>query len=161
MGGPAGKEPKPRALKFERLGAKKSINGFSCEMYRVLEETTPKEEDCLAPWSASALQRSDFEGLRKFSEDMAKDAGAMGPGGGRQMFEQFDKYPGFPVLRHPLEPGQHEDEQLKSVKRGSIPAVKFAVPAGFTKKESPMGKGMGMGMGAPPRGPFKPLPPPK
>jgi Domain of unknown function (DUF4412) len=146
MGGKAGK---PRELKFERMGDKKTINGFSCEMYHVLEDATPKEEDCVAPWSASVLQRSDFEGLRKFAEDMAKSTGTMGSGGGRQMFEQFDKYPGFPVTRHPLEAGRGEEEQLKSVKRGSIPAVKFAVPAGFTKKPLPMGA---MGGGPPHHG---------
>ena len=142
MGGAPGE--KSPELKFERTGEKKTINGFACDVYHVLEGSTPKEEDCLASWSAKILQRSDFAGLRKFAEDMAKDVGVAG----RQMFQQFDKYPGFPVLRHPLEPGQHEDEELKSVKRGSIPAEMFAVPAGFTKKESPMG----MGPGGRPRG---------
>ena len=146
MGGLTGtKDGKPRELKFDRLGQKKTINGFSCDMYRVLEAGTPKEEDCLAPWSASLLQRSDFAGLRKFAEQMAKDSGAAGAGS-QQMFEQFDKYPGFPVSRHPLDPANQPDEQLKSLKRGSIPATTFAVPAGFTKTASPM---MGGGMGGP------------
>jgi hypothetical protein len=144
-------------LKFERTGEKKTINGFSCDTYHVLEDGTPKEEDCIAPWSSSVLQRSDFAGLRKFAEDMAKSSGTMSPGGGRQMFEQFDKYPGFPVLRHPLDPGHHDDEQLKSVKRGPIPAASFTPPAGFTKKDLPMGA---MGGGGPPRGSFRPLPAP-
>jgi hypothetical protein len=152
MGGKPG--DKPPELKFEKTGVKKTVNGFSCEMYRVLEGAMPKEEDCLAPWGAGILQRSDFAGLRKFAEDMAKSMGVMG----RQMFQQFDKYPGFPVTRHPLEPSKEEDEQLKSVKRGSIPASMFAVPAGFTKRDSPMGMG---GLGGPPRGNFRPLPPPK
>jgi hypothetical protein len=146
----------PPELKFEKMGSKKSVNGFSCEMYRVLEDGTPKEEDCLSPWSSSLLQRSDFLALRKFAEEMAKDSGMMGPG--RQMFEQFDKYPGFPVTRHPLEPGPtgvREDEQLKSVKRGSIPASTFAAPAGYTKTQSPMGA---FGGGAA-RPKFRPAPP--
>jgi uncharacterized protein DUF4412 len=151
-----GGSQKPPELKFERLGQKKSVNGFSCDMYRVLSDAKPKEEDCIAPWSSSVLQRSDFAGLRKFAEDMAKDTGATGAGGGRQMFEQFDKYPGFPVTRHPLDPNEHEDEQLKSVKRGSIPAASFAVPTGFTKKESPMGA-FGGGPHGP--GPGHPMPP--
>jgi hypothetical protein len=145
----AAKDAKAPELKFEKTGQKKSVNGFSCEMYRVLENGTAKEEDCLAPWSAGLLQRSDFAGLRKFAEDVAKESGAMAPGGGRQMFQQFDKYPGFPVSRHPLEAGQlglNEDEQLKSLKRGPIPADKFVVPAGYKKTEMPMG-GPGGGMG--------------
>jgi hypothetical protein len=46
----------------------------------------------------------------------------------------FENAPGFPVLRHPLEPGQ-PDEIIKSLKRGSIPASTFTVPAGYTKKD--------------------------
>ncbi|HVU50269.1 MAG TPA: DUF4412 domain-containing protein [Polyangia bacterium] len=149
MGG-AGPEEKPPELKFEKTGAKKTINGFSCEMYRVVEDGKPKEEDCIAPWSASILTRADFAGLRKFAEDMAKSMGNMSAAGSKNAFQQFDKYPGFPVSRHPLDPNEHEDEVLKSVKRGSIPSSTFTVPAGYTKKDLPMPGMMG---GRPRRGP--------
>jgi hypothetical protein len=158
MDGADGKGP---TLTFEKMGGRKTVNGFSCEMYRVLEDGTPKEEDCISPWSSSILQKSDFAGLRKFAEDVAKTSGMMGPSGHNKMFEQFEKYPGFPVVRHSLEPGQHEDEVLKSVKRGSIPASTFAVPAGYTKKEIPMGAmggpgGMRHGPGGRPMPPQQP-----
>jgi hypothetical protein len=133
-----GKDSKPSDLKFERMGAKKTINGFSCEMYRVLQDGTPREEDCIAPWNSSQVQKSDFAGLRKFADEMVQQTGSMSSGAGRHMIEQFDKFPGFPVSRHPLEPGDHQDEQVKSIKRGAIPAEKFAAPAGYTKAPSPM-----------------------
>jgi hypothetical protein len=139
-----GADDKPHALKFEKMGGKKTISGFACEMYRVTDDGQPKEEDCIAPWSAAVLTRADFAGLRKFSEDMAKKLGVMA-GPRNRIFEQFDKFPGFPVVRHSLEPGQGEDEQLKSVKRGSIPASMFEVPAGYTKKPSPFESMMGGG----------------
>lgn len=142
--------PKEHELKFEKMGAKKSINGFSCEMYRVLEDGKPREEDCIAPWGAKVLQKSDFAGLEKFAQEMAKNVGGMG---GNRMLERFEKYPGFPVAQHPLQPGV-PDEELKSVKRGSIPASKFAVPAGYVKKDRKMG------LNAPPGGPYRPMPTP-
>jgi hypothetical protein len=152
---------KPIDIKFEKMGGKKTINGFSCEMYRKLEDGKATEEDCIAPWSASLIQKSDFAGLKKFAEEVAKTAGMMGRGG-QDMFSQFEKSPGFPVSRHILEgeglgPNERalrgqvtpqEDEVLKSIKRGSIPASTFAVPAGYTKKELPMGP-----MGGPHHGP--------
>jgi hypothetical protein len=150
MGGAA----KPHDFKFEKMGGKKTVSGFSCEMYRISEDGKPKDEVCLAPWSPSFITRADFGGLIKFSQEMQKSLGNLA-GGNRHPFDQFDKAPGFPVLRHPLEPGQ-EDEVLKSLKRGSIPASTFAVPAGYTKKEMPMGPMMGgrpHGMGG------KPVPP--
>jgi hypothetical protein len=143
-------------IKFEKMGGKKTINGFSCEMYRKLEDGKPTEEDCIAPWSASLIQKSDFAGLRKFAEDVAKTAGMMG---GNNTFAQFDKSPGFPVSRHPLDATDHEDETLKSIKRGSISASTFAVPPGYTKKELPMGMmGGGGGMHHGPGG--RPMAPP-
>jgi hypothetical protein len=154
-------DAKPRDLKFEKMGSKKTINGFACDMYRVIEDGKPKEEDCIAPWNANVLSRADFAGLRKFAEDMAKSMGPLGGGASsKNMFEQFDKFPGFPVSRHPLE-GEKEDEVLKSIKRGSIPGSTFNIPAGYTKKELPMGMGMGMGMGGPHHGGpgGRPMPP--
>jgi hypothetical protein len=114
-----------------------------------------KEEDCIAPWGSAIVQKSDFAGLRKFIDDIAKSSAAMGGGNGREMLDRFDKYPGFPVTRHPLEAGMKQDEQLKSAKRGSVPASAFVPPAGYTKKELQMGA-----MGGP-HGNFKPLPPPQ
>jgi hypothetical protein len=140
---------KPHDFKFEKMGGKKTINGFSCEMYKILEDGTPKEEVCLTPWSSSTISRADFAGIVKFSQDMQKSLGAMAGGAkNNNPFDQFEKAPGFPVLRHDLEPG-HEDEVVKSIKRGSVPASAFTVPAGYTKKD-PMG-GM-MGGGRPHRG---------
>lgn len=143
--------PKEHELTFEKMGVKKSVNGFSCDMYRVLEDGKPREEDCVAPWGPKVLQKSDFAGLQKFAAEMAKNMGGMG---GARMFERFEKYPGFPVSQHPLQPGQ-PDEELKSVKRGAIPADKFTVPAGYVKKDRKMG------LQGPPPGPFRPMPPPK
>jgi hypothetical protein len=163
MGAPGVAPAKPPQLKFERLGEKKTVNGFACEMYRVLEDGKPHEEDCISPWSAGLLQKSDMAGLRKFSEEMAKNFAGMG-GGNRAGFDRLDKYPGLPISRVPLEAGgtRGEEEQIKSVKRGSIEAAKFAVPAGFTKKELPAG-GMGGpgGHGPGGHGAFRPMPPQK
>jgi hypothetical protein len=144
----AGSTPvKPRDYKFEKLGQKKSINGISCETYRVLEDGKPHEEDCISPWSAGLVQKSDLEGLRKFGEEMAKDFTGSANGGQHDIFAHMDKYPGIPVSRVPLEDdgSRGPEEQIKSVKRGSIAGAKFVVPAGYTKKELPMG-----GMGGPP-----------
>jgi hypothetical protein len=146
MGAPDGKLPK---VTFQSMGQTKTVNGFSCEMYRILRDGVAKEEDCVSPWSAKVLQKGDFEGFRKFAEEMAKEMGGAG-GGQRDMFEQFDKFPGLPITRHMLDGG--EDEEIKSIKRGSIPASQFAVPAGYTKKEMPTMGGPGMGgpgMGGP------------
>jgi hypothetical protein len=140
MGGAPGKPAKPAVLKFEKLGQKKTINGFSCEMYRVLKDGVASEEDCIAAWSASTVQKSDLAGLRKFGEEMMKNFGSAGARDQIQL-DQLDKYPGIPISRVPLEADGKRglEEQVKSIKRGSVPAAKFAVPAGYTKKSLPAG----------------------
>ncbi len=163
MGGPGamgrvGAAAKPREWTFEPLGQKKSVNGFSCEMYRVNVDGKPREEDCISPWSAGLVKREDFAGLQKFGEEMSREFGGGEGEKSRGPFMRFDKAPGIPISRVPLEPDgkRGEEEQIKSIKRGAIPSSLFAIPAGFTKKDLPMGpKGPG-GPGARRRGPGAP-----
>jgi hypothetical protein len=138
----AGKPGKPVVLKFEKLGQKKSVNGFSCDMYRVLRDGTAAEEDCLAPWGPKSIQKSDLAGLLKFAQEMAKSFGGAGAKDQLQ-FDQLDSYPGFPISRVPLSPTGERgvEEQVKSIKRGAIPATRFDIPAGYTKKDLPTSMG--------------------
>jgi Domain of unknown function (DUF4412) len=151
LGGDAAGKEKEKDFKFEKMGDKKTVNGFACEMYRIVIDGKPAEEDCVSPWSAGIIKMSDFEGLREFAESMLQ-----GMGGGPKeqnwfMFKKrFDQFPGFPVTRVVLEADgkRRPQEEVKSVKRGSIDAAKFATPAGYTKTASPFEQ-----MGGPPGGP--------
>ncbi|HVR61255.1 MAG TPA: DUF4412 domain-containing protein [Polyangia bacterium] len=144
----AGAEPaKPvkHTFKFESLGQKKTVNGMSCQMYKVLRDGKAHEEDCISPWSAGLLKKDDVEGLRKFGEEMVSNMG-MTDGHARQAFDGIDQYPGVPISRVALnDDGSRGDEdQVKSITRGSIPASRFAVPAGYTKKDLSALAGGGM-----------------
>ncbi len=136
----AGAEPaKPvkHTFKFESLGGKKTVNGMACQMYKVIRDGKPTEEDCISPWSAGLLKKSDVEGLRKFSEEMISGMGLGDAARSQQMFEGFDQYPGVPITRVPLQEDgtRGEEDQVKSITRESIPASRFALPAGYTKKD--------------------------
>jgi hypothetical protein len=129
--------------KFDSLGQKKTVNGMPCEMYKVSLNGEPHEEDCILPWSSKLLKRSDFIGLENFTRTMTQSIGARGAGdrGGVPLFHEF---PGLPISRVSLEGGTRgPEEQVKSIKQGSPPAGAFTVPAGYTKKPLPMGRGMG------------------
>jgi hypothetical protein len=153
MMGPAGAQimaapdDKPHVWKFEPLGAKKTVNGFACETYRVLLDGVPHEEDCISPWSAGLVKRAEFAGLEKFGETLNDNLG-LGRGGAAMPL--FHQYPGMPISRAVLEAGgkRGEEQQVKSIKHDAIPANTFVAPAGYTKRELPqMGGGMGMGKG--------------
>jgi len=139
---PAAKE---HTIKFEALGAKKTINGFACEMYRKLEDGKVREELCAAPWSAGLVQKSDFAAVGKFAAGMMQEFG--GPGRRRNPLAELDQYPGIPISRVAIDEGgkRGDEDQIKSIKRGAVPAERFAVPAGYTKKELSFGPGRGAG----------------
>jgi len=171
MMGPAAKQllsgdSKPPQWKFEPLGSKKTVNGFACEMYRVLLNGAVQEEDCISPWSAGLVDRAAFSALEKFAESMEDGVGAMR--GAMPMFHQF---PGLPITRVMISPTgeRSEEHQVKSISHAAIAASLFAVPAGYTKRELPQfgmgggmghGPGMGKGPGARPGPPGAGSPPP-
>lgn len=153
MMGPAAGQ-KPRDWTYKALGQKKTINGISCEMYQVTEDGKPREEDCIAPWSAGLVKKDDFAAIAKFAQEMLADVGAQGRARaeGGAMIARLEKAPGMPISRVPLEADgtRGEEEQIKSIKRGPVAASLFAIPAGFTKKELPMMMGPGGRHAGPP-----------
>jgi hypothetical protein len=145
MMGPAAADPgKTHDWKFEPIGQKKTVNGFACDMYRVSEDGKVREEQCVSPWSAGLVKKSDFAGIQQFAESMMDDFGGA-RGRSNSIFTRMEKAPGIPISRVPIEAnGQRgEEEQIKSIKRGSIPSSAFEIPAGYSKKDMPM---MGPGM---------------
>ena len=151
--GAAGEPGKPvkHTFKFDSMGQKKTINGMSCQMYKVSRDGKAHEEDCISPWSAGLLKKEDVEGLRKFGEELVSSMGVRDAREG-QVFDGIDQYPGVPISRVPIKDdgSRGEEDQIKSITRGSIPAARFAVPAGYTKKDiASMGAGRHGGMRPP------------
>ncbi len=135
--------------KFDRAGGKKTINGFPCEMYRVLRDGKPAEEDCLLLWSAGVVKKDEFTGLKKIGQTMSD---ALGVSRNQQQLILIDRYPGLPVSRIPIDDDgtRGPEEQVKSIKQGSLPRSLFEVPKGYTKKALPAMGAPGAGAGHPP-----------
>jgi hypothetical protein len=140
---------KPSEWKYEALGAKKTVNGFACEMYRVTEDGHAREEVCISPWSAGLVKKDDFVALAKFGEEMMTEMGLDKKAASGSVLGRLNKAPGLPITRVSIdEDGKRSgEEQIKSIKRGSLDASLFAVPAGYTKKDLPLGPGPGAGAG--------------
>ena len=127
MMGPGAADPgKAHDWKFESMGQKKTVNGFSCDMYRVSEDGKVREEQCVSPWSAGLVKKSDFAGIQQFAESMMNDFGGAQARSG-SIFSRMEKAPGIPISRVAIEDnGQRgEEEQVKSIKRGAIPSSTF------------------------------------
>jgi len=150
-GGPGGGEAP--ATKYEPLGTKKKIAGYSCEVYKVQVAGLPPSESCFAPWGSNLITKAEVTQFRKAFEDLQKSF-AFVPGV-RQ--NDWDKAPGIPIEQtHFAADGKTPEwtNTLKSVTRPSVTAAEFQVPAGYKKEEMPMGRGPGGPRG--PRGPGGP-----
>jgi hypothetical protein len=137
MQGHGGAEPlaqAPSELTFERLGQHRNVNGWACEMYRVLEGGKPQEEDCIAPWGKGLVARSDFAVVDQIESSFSHSLGVKDE---HRAMGELSKFPGFPVARTRIFPDgtKQPAEQLRSVSHERIPADKFSVPAGFKKRE--------------------------
>ena len=128
--------PRERQLAFEKMGSKKTVNGFSCEMYRVTQAGQPFEEDCMAPFGAATFTREDAAVFRSIAESMREMLGV----GQASPVDDFSKYPGVPVERKRLNstpPGQVET--IKRIQHGKVDAGLFLVPAGYTLEHGGLG----------------------
>lgn len=121
-------------VEVEKLPGKKKIAGYDCQRYS-LSMGDVLEVDLWASTSLAPPARY-FDG-RKLS------AAAMGPMGQlfEKLYDELKKIQGFPlstavILRTPMSRTQTLDEAVE-VKKGSIPASTFQVPAGYKKKKSP------------------------
>jgi hypothetical protein len=135
----AGMNPKERTVK--PMGKSKTINGFDCKGYIVSISDGQTTEVWAADPKSLKIESADLSVLKEFGEFMK----AMLPG-----MDQFadlikdydspgkDQVPGFPVLTIQKDASGKEQwrSELVKVDKGTIPAGKFEVPAGFKKEKA-------------------------
>jgi len=126
-------EPAKVETRYEPTGAKRTVAGHACQMYRVTQGESP-EEQCLLPWSAGVVKKEDLEVFNSFGRFMSQIYVGMGRELPKEVREgvlgDLAHAPGAPLLR--LRDGEVVSE-VKKLERGTISADKFAVPAGYTK----------------------------
>jgi DNA-binding MarR family transcriptional regulator len=125
-----------RRLTFEATGKEqKTDHGFSCKLYRVLDEGKLVQEACFIPWKEAGLSIQDFQVFETFEQFLKKISGGDSQHQGR-IFQELKQAPGVPAHTTTILPdGAIAGEQeLTELKRENIPAGQFALPSGFSKK---------------------------
>ena len=123
--------------KLEKVGAPRKVAGYDCDPYVVTMMDQLKYELCAAP--ALAMPPAYLDALK------ARYA-IMGPMAKRfdTTFEEMKKVKGFPLSMNAsvnmMMIRQDVKTEATEVKKGPIPASVFALPAGYTKKDSPFKK---------------------
>jgi hypothetical protein len=120
--------------KVEKVGAPRKVAGYDCDPYVVTLMDTMKYEVCAA--AALPVPPTYLDALK------ARYA-IMGPMAKRfdTTFEEMKKIKGFPLAMSTsvnMMMIRHEAKsEATEVKKGPIPASVFALPAGYTKKDTP------------------------
>jgi hypothetical protein len=144
MGGALG--GKPRTVEVTDTGKSDTVDGRKCKLWDVARDGQLDEQICVAPY-ASLPGKEDFRAVfAKFArifEEMAKSV-PMLSGMMTNEFSAHAKTDGFPVRSRAYENGQltGRETTVQVWREETIPASMFDVPAGYTRKQLPMGPGM-------------------
>ena len=128
----------------EKTGTTRTIAGYKCENYTITIGTLSKSEDCMT--EDLKFPTGTLAKYRDYEARMRSLMAAMGPmsKGLGNMMEEMKKIKGFPLSRNAstsiMGRTSTSTMEVTSVKEGAIPASAWAIPAGYTKTESPMQK---------------------
>jgi uncharacterized protein DUF4412 len=134
------------AVEVKKTGTTRKIAGYTCENWVVTMGQMSRTEQCMTtdlPFPAQS-----WDAFRDFAEGMKGMASAMGPmaKGFNDLQEKMKAMRGFPLASNTTttvmgHSSSHSSEVVE-IKAGALPASTWAVPAGYTKVESPMAKAM-------------------
>jgi hypothetical protein len=126
----------------KKLGTSRKVAGFSCEEWTITMGAMSTIKECVT----SDLQYPvhAWDAFKEFSEGMKNMMSAFGPmaNAGADLAEKLKAMKGFPVATATsLDIMGHKstsETEVTEVRKGSIPASAWEIPAGYTKVENPM-----------------------
>jgi len=135
------------ALIVQKTGTTRKVAGYTCENFSVSFGQFSRSEQCMS--TELPLPDQAWESYREFANSMMGMMGAMGPMGKgvADLREKMKELKGFPlsVTTTTTLMGREikSTSEVVEVKRGPVPASAWQLPAGYTKVDSPLMKGVG------------------
>jgi len=126
----------------KKTGATRKIAGFSCEEWTITMGTLSTIKECVT--SELQYPAHAWDTYKDFSESMKNMTSAFGPmaKSGAELAEKLKNMKGFPVASSTVIDVMGNKTTIESevieVRRGSISASAWEIPAGYTKIENPM-----------------------
>jgi hypothetical protein len=137
-GAPGGKLPK-RDVKS--TGRSESVAGFKCTIWEVTVDGQKDQELCATPASAIPGGTEVLAVMREIGEMMQGLSEGLGPMARRTANEEWKdvaKIGGVPILTRDFEAGKPSSEtRLAVIRKESVPASMFEVPAGYKERKMP------------------------
>ncbi len=127
------------AMNVQKGTGGRTVAGYACQNWTITFGEMVKTESCVS--TDIQIPPQVFEGFRTWSASMAKMAGPMGKNMG-QMYEKFREMKGIPLYSTTtvsvMGKQMVSSEEVTEIRKGSIPASAWEIPAGYTKTDSPL-----------------------
>jgi hypothetical protein len=129
-------------IEVQRAGGTRKIAGYACENWTWSFGQMSRTEQCLTTELPVPVQT--FDRYRQFSQNMMSMMAAMGPmaKGIAQMQEKMKDMKGIPLASttsvNVMGRSTKTTTEVTDIKKGSIPASAWEVPAGYKKVDNPM-----------------------
>jgi Domain of unknown function (DUF4412) len=126
----------------KKTGATRKIAGFRCEEWTITMGTMSTMRECVT--TELQYPAHAFEAYKEFSESMKNMTSAFGPmaKAGADLAEKLKSMKGYPVATTAaidiMGNKTTTESEVTEVRKGSIPAPAWEIPAGYTKVENPM-----------------------
>jgi hypothetical protein len=126
----------------KKTGATRKIAGFRCEEWTITMGTMSTMRECVT--TELQYPAHAFEAYKEFSESMKNMTSAFGPmaKAGADLAEKLKSMKGYPVATTAaidiMGNKTTTESEVTEVRKGSIPASAWEIPAGYTKVENPM-----------------------
>lgn len=133
-------------FEVEKEGTSRKIAGYSCENWTISMGKISRSEECLT--SELKFPAQMFDMYKHYMESMRAMMTSMGGMGVdfTKMSEQFKKLKGYPLaVTTTVDIMGHKSvtvSEVVEVKKGSIPASAWEIPADYTKVDSPLARGL-------------------
>src|SRR5215813_10050519 len=133
-------------FEVEKVGTSRKIAGYSCENWTVKMGGFSRSEECLT--TELKFPTQPYEMYKRYAETMRSLMASMSMMGVDfdKMTEEFKKMRGYALAnRTTVDIMGHRsvtDREVVEIKRAAIPASVFDIPAGYTKVENSMSKGL-------------------
>jgi hypothetical protein len=126
----------------KKTGATRKVAGYGCEEWAITMGTLSTIKECVT--SELQYPAHAWDTYKEFSESMKNMTSAFGPmaKSGAELAEKLKAMKGFPVATTTaVDVMGHKttiESEVIEVRKGSIPASAWEIPAGYTKIENPM-----------------------
>jgi hypothetical protein len=130
------------AFEVKKTGPNRKIAGYGCETWEITMGEMSKTVECLSTELQIPVQA--WEMYRSYADSLKSMMAALGPMAKdiEKMQEKFKELKGYPMASETtikvMGYSNRTTTEVIEVKKGSIPASAWEIPAGYTKIENPM-----------------------